>query len=221
MNTTEDESHPAQGREKEESILFLVDMLCMIGAMVSIFIGIDYLDSVPNAWEISLSVALFLFGFIFERGALSSQMSSRLRERIWWVGPISFFGMILLYLSISGTLFAMTIDDIGLIAFAVGFWIVGAGLKRLLVRGRFEQAYRGMVARKEESKFILNWKSLFLPVVFITFVVIINLISFTFNYEHFREDLAASVIFIIFVIVLVASKTDKARTQSAKTSEFE
>ena len=218
MGANEYKSPLFQDNQKEEFILFMTEMLCMIGAMAAIVIGVDYRETNPNAMLITMSVVLLLIGFIFERGAINSQMPPILRERVWWVGPISFFGLIMLEILIDGSIFTLTIYEIGLFMVMTGSITVGAGLKRVLVRGRFEIAYRGMVARTGESKFQLNRGLLIATLSFIAFI---DLIMFLADYEDFPEVIASSVMFIIFVNVCLGFKTEDKSSDWAKASEFD
>ncbi|NHJ15107.1 MAG: hypothetical protein EAX95_15600 [Candidatus Thorarchaeota archaeon] len=197
MDASEDESALFQNREKEEFILYTADILGMIAAAVAFIIGANNRDSNSNAMLIGLSAALLLVGFAFERGALNSGMHSILRERVWWIGPVAFLGLLLLQLLIEGALFTLTLYDAGLFMLLAGFWIVGAGLKRLLMRGRFEQAYRRMVARTRDSDFLLSRRLL---IVWIASMAFLDLIAFVFDYEEFPEILSVTLIFTIIVI---------------------
>lgn len=218
MDTRQEEPSPNQGRENEEFILFMVEVLSMIGAMASIVIGYTNSDSSPNAPLIGLAGAILLFGFIFERGMISSQMPSSLRERIWWLGPVIFIGIIMLKQLIEGTLFPLTLDYIGFIVLFFIFWVIGAGLKRLLVRGRFEQAYRGKVSKTGEIKFHLNQRLLIGTIIL---VVILDLFAFLFDKEGFPSIFSASLIFLIFTNVCVPVISENSKTENTEIPEYD
>jgi hypothetical protein len=214
LGTIENKSHSFQNTEKEEFVLFLVESICGIGSVACIMVGVDNSNSIPNADLIGIAGAMFLFGFIFERGVFSSHIPSILRERIWWVGPSSFIGMILFRSLIMGTLFMITLDEIGLFLLIFIFWVVGAGLKRLLVRGRFEQAYRGMIVKAGERRFHVNRRLL---IGTIAIVVIIDLFAFIFDKENFLRILSSSLLFLIIANACLPICSDGTRTHDIKT----
>ena len=218
MGVTENESDSSQNRGNEKFALFMVEMFCMMGSMASIMYGITYSVSIPNALQIGFSVAFLLFGFIFERGLINAQLPSRLRESIWWIGSIFILMVFVIRPLITGSLTSWTIDDIQLLGFLLVFWLVGAGLKRLLVRGRFEQAYRGMVAKAGEHKFHINRR---LVIGAVGFIAIIDLFALIFDNENFPRILASSVIFIFFISLCVGGIIDNSRTKNTNISEFD
>lgn len=212
-------SSSTQNLEKLEVILILVDTLSAFGFVLIFLFGISNMNSSPNAFLISLSGISLLTGFIFDRGGFSAQMSSRVQEKVWWIGPITVFSLLLLGPLIEGTLLLYTLIDIGQLALIAGAWIVGAGLKRLLVRGRLLQAYRNMITKSEGTRNFRMTTRMRIGILVV--LIAILLFAFFFDNDNFRRILSSTVFFFIITMVCFPLCLGESKKKGIESQEFD